>query len=136
MRGSSLAAIAVFLVVLVTVLFGTWERRGRARTIRLASELVHGNPSLGPDKIRKYGCYTCHVIPGVTGANGLVGPPLAGIANRVFIAGKLPNSPENITRWIQHPHAIDQHTAMPEMGVSDDDSRDIAAYLYTLQPGR
>jgi cytochrome c len=122
--------------MLITLLLGGSVRRERARTNRLAAELVHGEPSRGPDKIRKYGCYGCHVIPGVIGANGLVGPPLAGIGNRVFIAGKLPNSPENITRWIQHPRSIDPHTAMPEMGVTDEDSRDIAAYLYTLQPGR
>ena len=136
MRARSFAGVLALLLVLAALAFGMWERRERAHTLRLAAEMVHGNPSLGPDKIRKYGCYACHVIPGVTGANGLVGPALSGIASRVFIAGKLPNSPENITRWIQHPRAVDPHTAMPEMGVTDDDSRDIAAYLYTLQPGR
>ncbi|HVH86339.1 MAG TPA: c-type cytochrome [Terriglobales bacterium] len=83
--------------------------------------------------MRKYGCYTCHTISGVKGANGLVGPPLNGIYTRVFIAGELPNTPENITRWIQHPKSIEPHTAMPEMGVTEEDSRDIAAYLYTLR---
>jgi cytochrome c1 len=123
----------LFLVIIAAALFGGWIRMDRESAVRRAAEMAHGNPHAGPDKIRKYGCYSCHTIPGVSGANGLVGPPLAGIGGRVFIAGELPNTPENLTRWIQHPHHIEPHTAMPEMGVTDQDSRDIAAYLYTLR---
>jgi cytochrome c len=92
-----------------------------------------GNARLGRDTIRKYGCYACHSIDGVPGARGLVGPPLDGIGNREFIAGELPNTPNNLMRWIQHPRQVEPHTAMPEMGVTEQDSRDIAAYLYTLR---
>jgi len=92
-----------------------------------------GNARSGRDTIRKYGCYACHTIDGVPGARGLVGPPLDGIGNREFIAGELPNTPENIMRWIQHPRQVEPHTLMPEMGVTEHDSRDIVAYLYTLQ---
>ena len=72
----------------------------------------------------------CHTIDGVPGAHGLVGPPLDGIALREFIAGELPNTPQNLMRWIQHPRQVEPHTVMPEMGVTEQDSRDIAAYLY------
>ena len=120
------------LVIFTALVFALWARASRLKTFRETAQLVHGDPSHGPDKIRKYGCYSCHTISGVAGANGLVGPSLNGIAQRVFIAGELPNNPENITRWIQHPRSIEPHTAMPEMGVTDEDSRDIAAYLYTL----
>lgn len=92
-----------------------------------------GNARTGRDTIRKYGCYACHTIDGVTGARGLVGPPLDGIALREFIAGELPNTPENLMRWIQHPRQVEPHTVMPEMGVTEQDSRDIVAYLYTLR---
>ena len=92
-----------------------------------------GNARAGREAIRKYGCYACHTIPGVSGARGLVGPPLSGIGNRQYIAGELPNTPANLMKWIQHPHQVEAHTAMPEMNVSDQDSRDIAAYLYTLR---
>ena len=91
-----------------------------------------GNAAAGRDAIRKYGCYACHTIDGVAGAHGLVGPPLDGLATREYIAGELPNTAANLMRWIQHPHAVEPHTAMPEMNVSEQDSRDIAAYLYTL----
>jgi cytochrome c2 len=92
-----------------------------------------GNARVGRDTIRKYGCYACHSIDGVPGARGLVGPPLDGIGNREFIAGELPNTPNNLMRWIQHPRQVEPHTVMPEMGVTEQDSRDIAAYLYTLR---
>jgi cytochrome c2 len=91
-----------------------------------------GNARTGRDTIRKYGCYACHTIDGVPGARGLVGPPLDGIALREFIAGELPNTPQNLMHWIQHPRQVEPHTVMPEMGVTEQDSRDIAAYLYTL----
>lgn len=97
------------------------------------ARMVGGNPDRGPALIRSYGCGTCHTVAGVTGANGLVGPPLTGIAQRAYIAGVLPNAPENMVRWIENPKAVDSLTAMPVLGVSPADARDIAAYLYTLR---
>jgi cytochrome c len=97
------------------------------------AHMVGGNPDRGPTLIRAYGCGTCHTIAGVTGAIGLVGPPLTGIAQRSYIAGVLPNAPENMVRWIENPKAVDSLTAMPALGVSPSDARDIAAYLYTLR---
>ena len=66
-------------------------------------------------------------------ADATVGPPLTKVARRVFLAGHIQNTPENMMRWIRHPHAFEPQTAMPEMGVSEQDSRDIVAYLYTLR---
>lgn len=98
-----------------------------------ARRMTGGDPHRGPDHIRRYGCDSCHTIPGVPTANATVGPPLTNVARRVYLAGHIENTPENMMRWIQHPHAHDQRTAMPEMGVSDGDVRDIVAYLYTLR---
>lgn len=92
-----------------------------------------GNAHAGRNAIRRYGCNACHTISGVPGANGLVGPPLDGIGNRQYIAGELPNTAANLMLWIQHPKQVEPHTVMPEMNVSEQDSRDIAAYLYTLR---
>lgn len=92
-----------------------------------------GNAQAGRQKLRDYGCGTCHTIPGVRGANALVGPPLAGIAGRMYIAGKLTNTPQHMMSWIQDPPSIDSATAMPDVGVTEADARDIAAYLYTLR---
>ena len=100
---------------------------------REAAALTGGDPSRGPDLMRKYGCQSCHSIPGVVGANGLVGPPLAGIASRSYIGGVLPNAPDNMLRWIRDPKAVDPLTAMPNTGVTKSDARHIVAYLYTLR---
>ena len=97
------------------------------------ANMVGGNPDRGPELIRSYGCGTCHTVAGVIGANGLVGPPLSGLAERAYIAGVLPNAPENLVRWIENPKAVDSLTAMPVVGVTPADARDIAAYLYTLR---
>jgi cytochrome c len=92
-----------------------------------------GDPARGRTLIAQYGCGTCHDVPGVQGANGLVGPPLGGIAERTYLAGQLPNGPDNMMRWIRDPQGVEKGTAMPNLNVSEPDARDIAAYLYTLR---
>jgi cytochrome c2 len=91
-----------------------------------------GNPKAGREAIRAYGCNACHTISGVPGARALVGPSLDGIADRSYLAGELPNTPANMMRWIEHPREVEPHTLMPEMNVTEEDSRNIAAYLYLL----
>jgi cytochrome c len=100
---------------------------------RGAAQTFAGNPERGRALLRSYGCETCHTIPGVVGADATVGPPLAGIARRSYIAGVLPNAPDNMIRWIEDPRAVDSLTAMPNVGVTPSDARHIAAYLYTLK---
>ena len=82
--------------------------------------------------LRQYGCHGCHAIPGVTGPARLLGPPLAGLARRATIAGRLPNDAATLRAWIQHPQQLDPLTAMPELAVSDADARLIASWLATL----
>jgi mono/diheme cytochrome c family protein len=93
------------------------------------------DPDAGRGKraINQYLCVTCHRIPGIVGPNAPVGPPLEGIGTRAFIAGALPNTPENMVRWLRDPPRYDPRTAMPDLGVSERDARDIAAYLATLK---
>jgi cytochrome c len=92
-----------------------------------------GDAARGKELIRQYGCGSCHTIPRVPGAEAIVGPNLQGIATRAYIAGVVPNVPENMMQWIMNPPAIDSKTAMPNLHVTAADARDIAAYLYTLQ---
>ena len=101
------------------------------RESRNLAQLTGGDAHRGAVAIRRYGCGSCHVIPGVRGANGMVGPPLTAIAHRSYIAGVLPNTPENLVRWIQNPPAVDAKTAMPNVGVTRQDAADIAGYLYS-----
>ena len=94
-----------------------------------------GDPERGEQAIVRYGCGSCHVIPGVPAATGQVGPPLTDLADRTFLAGRVRNGPDALVRWIRAPREIDSATAMPTLGVGEQDARDIAAYLYTLSRG-
>jgi cytochrome c len=85
------------------------------------------------DAIRKYECDSCQTIPGMTTAHGLIGPPLIAMGSRSYIGGEVINTPDNMELWIQHPRNIEPRTAMPDTGVTEADSRDIAAYLYKLR---
>lgn len=91
-----------------------------------------GNADRGRTAIAAYGCGSCHSIPGVRGANGMVGPPLDHWAERRIIAGEVPNDPEHLITWLTVPQSIEPGTAMPNMGVTDGEARDMATYLYTL----
>jgi cytochrome c1 len=95
-------------------------------------EVPGGDPERGEQALVDYGCGGCHVLPGLPQASGTVGPPLSRWADRQFIAGKLPNTPANLIRWIQYPQAIEPGTAMPNMDVTEEEARDMSAYLYTL----
>lgn len=92
-----------------------------------------GNIERGKLEIARTGCGACHVIGGIPTAQGQVGPSLAGIASRSVIAGVLPNTPDNITRWIADAPSISPQTAMPDLGLTREQARDIAAYLYARQ---
>jgi mono/diheme cytochrome c family protein len=95
-----------------------------------------GDPVAGRQALQQYLCVTCHAIPGIVGANRHVGPPLGGIAGRKYIAGVLPNTPANMVYWIRKPTEVAPLSAMPDLGVTEQDARDIAAFLYTLDETR
>jgi cytochrome c2 len=95
--------------------------------------LREGDAERGRLLLRQYGCVSCHRIHGVAGKPGDVGPPLDGIARRVYLAGVLPNTPENMARWIRNPQEYEPRTVMPDMQVGEDQARDMVAYLYTLK---
>jgi cytochrome c1 len=101
---------------------------------RAAAQMTGGgDPERGRHAIAAYGCSSCHTIPGVRGADGLVGPPLTGMGSRAYVGGVMKNTPQNLVRWIRDPPAVDPMTAMPKLGVSEPDARDIASYLDTLR---
>lgn len=92
-----------------------------------------GDPERGKLLLRQFACGSCHEIPGVAAARGKVGPPLAGVASRVYLAGVLPNTPQHMASFIRAPQQADPRTAMPDLGVSEEHARDMVAYLYTLK---
>ena len=92
-----------------------------------------GSAERGAAVIQEVGCGTCHTIPGIRSARGMVGPPLTSWARRSFIAGNLPNEPEGLMRWIMDAPSVEPGTAMPDLDVTPAQARDVAAYLYTLR---
>jgi cytochrome c len=98
-----------------------------------AARKTGGDPRRGAEIIRRNGCGACHTIPGIEGAMGRLGPDLGGVALRVQIAERVPNTPDNMIRWIRNPQKIDKYTSMPNAGIGERDARDISAYLYSLK---
>jgi cytochrome c2 len=96
-----------------------------------AMAMTGGDIGRGEAAFSSYGCGGCHTLKGVPQASGKVGPPLDGIAARTIIGGRLENKPDNMIKWIRDPQAVAPGTAMPRLGVTPRDSRDIAAFLYT-----
>jgi cytochrome c len=92
-----------------------------------------GNAKRGERIIEARHCGSCHVIPGIRGAKGVVGPPLTQFALRSYIGGEVANTPRNLIRWVKDPHQIEPRTAMPAVGLDEQESRDVAAFLYTLR---
>ncbi|HEY1638352.1 MAG TPA: c-type cytochrome [Rhizomicrobium sp.] len=91
------------------------------------------NPSQGKVIIGRAACGSCHEIPYVPNAHGMAGPPLAHFARRAFIAGMLPNSPDNLAYWLRFPQKVVPGNAMPDSGLNGSEARDAAAYLESLR---
>lgn len=128
-RMTALAVEAFVLLAAFTLLTGCTG----GKVTRGYDVAVGGNPYHGKQVIESYGCGACHTIPGVPAARGVVGPPLTSFGRRTMIAGELPNNSSNLVRWIEDPSAVEPNTAMPTLGLTDSQARDVAAYLYTLR---
>ncbi|KQT09307.1 c-type cytochrome [Ramlibacter sp. Leaf400] len=119
------------------------RRRGRWPALLLAAfacacsdapqppHVPGGDASRGRAAIERYGCVACHTIPGLPAHGANVGPPLVNLAERGYLGGVLPNTPQQLVRWLQDPPAVAPRTVMPNLGVSAAEAADIAAYLYS-----
>jgi cytochrome c len=127
MRGALLVAVAALLAA------GAFASTTGLRTPPPAPyEGVAGDPEAGRVALARRGCGACHAIAGVRGATGRVGPDLDGLRHRRFVAGRLPNNPENLVRFIVDPQGASPGSAMPDLDVVDAEARDMVAYLATL----
>lgn len=97
------------------------------------ARVLAGDPVAGRAIVASIGCGACHAIPGIPGADGIVGPSLAGFANRPLIAGHLPNRAEELVAWVDDAPSLDPATAMPDMPLTEGEARDVAAWLLTLR---
>lgn len=128
-------ALLLGLGVIGALLSGVVQHRETtAQAKRAAEAMAHGRVAAGRAAIVRLGCGACHVIPGIAVATGQVGPTLDGVAGRAMIGGRLANDPANLAIWIRSPQHVSPGTGMPAQPMSQQQARDIAAYLYTLKP--
>jgi cytochrome c2 len=121
----------ILAIVVVTAAWLTTESwMAASQSEAVARALTRGDPAQASVLATRYGCGGCHTIPGLPAADGKVGPPLGGLRQRVFIAGVLPNTADNLINWIVEPRTYSPGSAMPVTGISKAEARDIAAWLY------
>jgi cytochrome c oxidase subunit 2 len=78
-------------------------------------------------------CASCHTIAG-TGAYGDVGPDLTHVGSRTTLAAlTIPNTPYWMYRWIENPQEIKPGVQMPDLGLPENQIKDIVAYLESLK---
>ncbi len=124
---------SLVLVALIAAAIYTGYQMKLSKDMRTrAIALTAGDPDLGRELARRYGCAGCHTIPGIPQAKGQVGPSLQGFAARVYVGGITTNTPDSLIQWIENPRSLDPKTAMPITGISRKEARHVAAYLYTL----
>ena len=130
-RPSKVGAYALPVLGLLIAVGAVAEHLKEEQDRRTRAELItEGNVDRGRHLFTAYGCGGCHSLTGVPAARGLVGPTLDGIGSRVMLGGRLENTPQNLMRWIADPQAVAPGTAMPDLGVTPRDQRDLAAFLY------
>ena len=124
--------LATFLLLALTLLLSAC---GWFRDFDFAqgARLTGGDPELGRKKLGQHSCVSCHIIPGVPKADGTSAPSLAHWSSKRNFLDKYPNTPDNLEKWLQNPSHLKPGTKMPALNVSPDDSRDIAAYLYSIK---
>lgn len=108
-------------------------REPRERLEARAEAITGGDARHGRLLVQRSGCAGCHEIEGVAQPGGMVGPPLSRIASRAIIGGKLENRPDNLMLWLQDPQGVSPGTAMPDLGLTPAEARDVSAFLYTLE---
>ena len=94
--------------------------------------LPAGDAERGREIMARVGCGSCHAVPGLDWPQGRVGPPLDGMGGRALIGSGLPNRPETLIPYLIDAPAADPGSPMPPMPLSEEEARDVAAYLYGL----
>lgn len=97
------------------------------------ARLTGGDPQAGRQRMKMRSCGSCHVIPGVFRADGKSAPSLAHWHDRDdFLGRRYKNTPENVEKWLDKPSHRKPGTNMPDMNLSPEESRDMTAYLFSI----
>jgi cytochrome c len=124
------AAVFGLLLLLLVFTACNWFRDfDFARGARLTG----GDPEAGRKRLMMHSCGSCHFIPGILRADGNSAPSLGQWSGReTFLDGRYKNTPENVEKWLDKPSHRKPGTNMPDMSLSPEESRDITAYLFSI----
>jgi len=122
---------AVVLLMLLVPLTGGCNLF-RDFDFKRGARMTGGNPELGRKKLAQHSCVSCHVIPGVPKGDGQSAPSLAHWSWQRKFLNTYPNTPENLEKWLENPSHRKPGTTMPDLSASPQDSRDMTAYLFSI----
>jgi cytochrome c len=129
---TSWAVCAVWAVLAVLAL-GACGRTTGPEPGSAYRTVPEGDARRGAMLLSRYQCGQCHAVPDAPSNSLSVGPPLDRFGKRSYIAGRVPNLPGTLQRWLEDPQALVPGTTMPDVGVSPADARDMAAHLLSLR---
>ncbi len=87
----------------------------------------------GAEVFKEKNCVNCHPIAGLT-TRGRVAPDLTHVGSRTSLAADtLPNTPENLVKWLTDPQSVKKGTLMPDIGLTADQIRYLVAFLNGLK---
>jgi cytochrome c oxidase subunit II len=127
--GASHANMRLYAVVEAPADFDAWVARQKAPPAAPPDGSV---AAAGFRAFTTGPCVGCHTVQGVSG--GIVGPDLTHVGSRQTIAGgMLPNTTENVARWLGNPPGVKPGSIMPDLHLSPADVAALTAYLETLK---
>lgn len=108
--------------------FAAWVRRQQQ-----SAAAATGIAARGHQIFRELTCVNCHAIQG-SDTKSNAGPDLTHLASRRYLgAGIIPNTPENLRRWLADPQQVKPGVLMPNFKLSDEQIEHLLAYFATLQ---
>jgi cytochrome c oxidase subunit 2 len=108
--------------------FEQWVKTQQAPPVESTDPLAQQGKSL----YAQSACVGCHTIAGVSG--GEIGPNLTHFGSRKTLAANmLPNTPQNVARWLENPDHVKPGARMPNLGIAGEQSKALAAYLVSLK---
>jgi cytochrome c oxidase subunit II len=108
--------------------FQTWLKQQES-----AVPTLTGQAAQGEQAFLNGACVGCHTIDG-TKAQGKIGPNLTHFASRGSFAGAtLPNTPDNVAKWLADPQAVKPGNLMPNLHLAPDQINSLVAFLESLR---
>jgi cytochrome c oxidase subunit 2 len=125
--GLSHANMALRVIVHTPEDFERWVAAQRAPAVEPTGDAVRGKEIYAASA-----CVGCHTIAGVS--SGTLGPTLTHFGSRRTVAaGMWPNTPDNVAAWIKDPQGLKPGVKMPNLGLTSEQARHVAAYLAALK---